>query len=729
MSVHLYRLARWCIRRRWAVLAAWIVIAIAMVVLATALGGKTDDNLGIPGTEADHAAQVLAAKLPALAGGSTQVVFATTGADITKAPYSTGVEAAVANLRKVGQVAAVTDPFITRSISPDGHVALADVQFRVAAPNVAPANVTAVQTATAPARAAGVEVEYAGSVSPTPPPALSELPETIGIVVAFLILLVAFGAFGAALLPMVAAIIGVITTLMALTAIAAAISVASASTTVALMLGLSCGIDYGLFIVSRHRSNLLAGGMTVEESAARAAGTAGSSVVFAALTVIVALCALAIPGIPFLTTMGLAAAGSVFIALLISLTLTPAVIGIAGRRVAKFITRSTERRALAAVRNPDRTHGARWSRFVVRHRIPVVIGGLVLLGVVAFPATTMHLGLPDAGSQPTSTTARRAYDLTSEHFGPGFNGVLLVVAEDVHTPAQAARISKALAALPDVATADQAAVASDTAVFDVVPRTSPDDPATGALVNRIRDNRASIAGSTDTRILVGGLTAANIDISAKLASALPIFLVVVILLALLLLTFAFRTILVPIKSIIGFLLSVSASFGALVAFFQWGWGRQLLGVTPGPIVSFLPIILLAIVFGLSSDYEMFVVSRIKEDYTKTGDARGAVERGTGNSARVVTAAALVMVSIFVAFMTADDPTIKSIGFSFAIGVFIDAFVVRLTLVPAVLAIVGKRMWYHPRWFARHVPDPDIEGERLRRDLTERAPVEVQVGSG
>jgi RND superfamily putative drug exporter len=713
-------------RRRWVVLAAWLVIAIVVIVISTAAGGHTNDNLSIPGTEADHAEQVLAAELPALSGGSTQVVFAAPGGNIAAASYSAGVEAAVRDLRQVGQVVAVTDPFATGSVSPDGHVALAQVRFAVPAANVTSDNVRALDTATAPARAAGVVVEYSGSVSPTPPPAVSETPEIIGMIIAFLILLITFGAFGAALLPIGTAIVGVITTLMALTAVAAVISVASASTAVALMLGLSCGIDYGLFIVSRHRSNLLAG-MSVEESAARAAGTAGGSVVFAALTVIVALCGLAIPGIPFLTTMGLAAAASVLIALLISLTLTPAMIGITGRRVAKFVTKGAARRALAAVRDPDRTAGARWAGFVVRHRIPVVIGGLLLIGVMALPALSMNLGLPGAETKPTSDTERRAYDLTTAHFGAGFNGVLVVVAEGVHTPEQAAPITTALAALPDVATASQVARTSDTAVFDVVPKTGPNDPATADLVHRIRDNRAAIAGNSNTGvdILVGGLTAADIDVSAKLASVLPIFLIVVVVLAFLLLTFAFRTILVPIKSIIGFLLSVCASFGALVAVFQWGWGKDLLGITPGSIVSFLPIILLAIVFGLSSDYEMFVVSRIKEDFTKTDDARGAVVRGTGRSVRVVTAAALIMVAIFIAFLAATDPTIKSIGFSFAIGVFIDAFVVRLTLVPAVMAIIGDKLWYHPRWFARHVPDPDIEGERLTRQLADVVPAEPQ----
>jgi RND superfamily putative drug exporter len=252
----------------------------------------------------------------------------------------------------------------------------------------------------------------------------------------------------------------------------------------------------------------------------------------------------------------------------------------------------------------------------------------------------------------------------------------------------------------------------------VIPKTGPDVKATATLVHHIRDERASIEGTTGAHVLIGGTTASNIDVSSKLSSALPVFLIVVVGLAFVLLTFAFRTILVPIKSIIGFLLSVVAAFGAQVAIFQWGWGKSLFNITPSETISFLPIIMLAIIFGLSSDYEVFVVSRIKEDYTKTGDARGAVERGTGLSARVVTAAALIMFSIFVAFMVTKDPTIKAIGFSFAVGVFLDAFVVRLTLVPAIMAIVRAKLWYHPPWFAKYVPDPDIEGEKLEHKFAE-----------
>jgi RND superfamily putative drug exporter len=440
-------------------------------------------------------------------------------------------------------------------------------------------------------------------------------------------------------------------------------------------------------------------------------------VVFAGLTVIIALCGLTVVGIPFLTVMGLAAAASVLVALLIALTLLPAILGFAGVKVAKFtgipgFGAHAERVARRSAADPESTFGARWSRFVVRYRIPVLIGGIVLLGVLALPATKIQLGLPGAGSQGKETTQRKAYDLTTEGFGAGFNGALLIVVQNVDSPSDTQQIAAALATQPDVAQVTPLVAQNGVSLIRVIPKTGPNDTATADLVHTLRDNRATLEGQTGTHILVGGTTASNIDVSAKLSSALPIFLVVVVGLAFILLTFAFRTILVPIKSILGFLLSISAALGAQVAIFQWGWGEHIFGITPTETISFLPIIMLAIIFGLSSDYEVFVVSRIKEEFTKRGDARRAVQRGTSFSARVVTAAALIMFSIFVAFMFTNDPTIKAIGFSFAVGVFLDAFVVRLTLVPAVMAIVGARIWYHPRWFARYIPDPDIEGHRL-----------------
>jgi putative drug exporter of the RND superfamily len=732
MSSFLYRLARSAYRHRRLVLGLWLLAAIAAIVLAQASGGQTNDTFSIPGTESQNAAQVLTTKLPAFSGGSTTIVFATpnaagtgTGtAKITGAADKAAIESAMASLKSIPQVSAVTTPFASKLISPSGTIALGSVQWSVPATSVTDASLNAVTAAMKPAQAAGLQVEYNGSVYPGWRLKISETPELIGIIIAFFILMITFGAFAAAGMPILGAILGVIITLMGVTAVAAVVTIASASTTVALMLGLSCGIDYGVFILSRHRTNLL-NGMTPEESVPLAVGTAGSAVVFAGLTVIIALCGLSVVGIPFLTVMGLAAASAVAVALLIALTLVPALLGFAGMKVAAFtrlplLGARAERTARRSAADPDSPAGARWARFVVRRRWPVLIGGIVLLGVLAIPALSLQLGLPGASSDPTSSTDRQAYDLTTEGFGAGFNGALLIVGQDVRGPAATSQMAAALTKLPDVATVTPVTTSDGVALIKVIPKSGPNDPATATLVNTIRGDRASIEGDTGAHILVGGTTASDIDVSAKLSGALPIFLIVVVGLAFILLTFAFRTILVPIKSILGFLLSMAAALGAQVAMFQWGWGEHIFGITPTETISFLPIIMLAIIFGLSSDYEVFVVSRIKEEYTKNGDARRAVERGTGKSARVVTAAAMIMFSIFVAFMFTSNPTIKAIGFSFAAGVFLDAFVVRLTLVPAIMAIIRSKLWYHPQWFARYVPDPDIEGKRLDEMLAATA---------
>jgi RND superfamily putative drug exporter len=732
MSSYLYRLASFAYRRRRLVLGLWLVAAIAAIAIAQASGGKTNDTFSIPGTESQNAATVLTTKLPAFSGGQTSIVFATHGATdtgtgkVTDAADKAAIESAMAGLKSIPQVSAVTTPFASKLISPSGTIALGTVQWSVPGTSVTDASLGAVKAALQPLQAKGVQVEYNGSVYPGWRVAISETPELIGIVIAFIILMITFGAFAAAGMPILGAIVGVITTLMGITAVASVVTIASASTTVALMLGLSCGIDYGLFILSRHRTNLL-NGMTPEESVPLAVGTAGSAVVFAGLTVMIALCGLTVVGIPFLTVMGLAAAASVGVALLIALTLVPALLGFAGMKVAKFtrlplLGARAERTARRSAADPDSPAGARWARFVVRRRVPVLIGAVALLGALAIPALSVQLGLPGAASDPTSSTDRQAYDLTTEGFGAGFNGALLIVAQDVNRPAATSQMAAALTRLPDVATVTPVTTQNGISLIKVIPKSGPNDPVTATLVNTIRGDRAAIEGSTGAHILVGGTTASNIDVSAKLSAALPVFLIVVVGLAFILLTFAFRTILVPIKSILGFLLSMVAALGAQVAMFQWGWGQHIFGITPSETISFLPIIMLAIIFGLSSDYEVFVVSRIKEEYTKNGDARRAVAVGTGHSARVVTAAALIMFSIFVAFMFTSNPTIKAIGFSFAAGVFLDAFVVRLTLVPAVMAIIGSRIWYHPRWFARYVPNPDIEGQRLEEMLAEAPPV-------
>ncbi|MGK7233384.1 MMPL family transporter [Streptomyces hygroscopicus] len=718
MSTYLYRLSRWCFRHRWATLASWILIVTVAVIGAQAGGGKTDDNFSIPGTESQQAVSVLKDKLPAASGASTQVVFAAPdGQDITDATKQKAITQAVRDLGALPQVTQVSNPFETKLVSPDKQIALATVTYDTAAGNVKDATVDKLEPATAAAEDADVQVAFSGDVYPEDEAGVNS--EAIGMAVALLVLLVTFGSFVAGGMPLITALFGVIISMMSITMLAAVFDIASAATSVATMLGLSCGIDYALFIVSRHRANLQAG-HSPEEAAGRAAGTAGSSVLFAGLSVIIALCGLTVVGIPFLSVMGLTAAGTVAIGLLIALTLLPAFLGFAGKRMGRFSRLPGMRRARAAtetsVNAPEELTGTRWANWVVRHRIPVLVVGVLGLGLMAVPAASMDLGLPGADARPTSDTSRQAYDLTTEHFGPGYNGTLTIVAENVDQSAQAQAISSALTKVDGVASAAPAAVVNDIALISVVPTTGPSDSATSDLVHDIRDHRTELAAGTGARLLVGGATATHIDIATKLGDALPIFLIVVVGLAFVLLTFAFRTILVPLKSIAGFLLSAGAAFGAQVAVFQWGWFKDALGVTPTQTLCFLPIILLAIMFGLSSDYEIFVVSRVKEHYTKHGDARAAAVAGTGLSTRVVTAAALIMVSIFVAVMTETDPVIKAIGFSFAIGVFLDAFIVRLALVPAFMAIVGSKIWYHPKWYGRLIPDPDIEGEKLEERL-------------
>jgi putative drug exporter of the RND superfamily len=717
MSKYLYAVGGFSFRRRRLVLGTWLAILVAVVVAGLGLGGEPSDDFSIPGTESQRAVEQLQQEMPAFSGAQTQITFAAVGgARLTDPAVAAGIDRSIANLRTVRQVAVAAGPAQTRLVSPDGLVGLGTVQWKAQPGEVGDPALAAVQAAMQPAVAAGVQVEYSGSVFPGYKVSVPELPEIIGIIVAFLILLVTFGAVVAAGLPIITACIGVGICALGIFAVAAVVDMPSAALSLALMLGLSCGIDYALFILNRYRNNLLLL-RPREESAALAVGTAGGAVVFAALTVIIALCGLSIVGIPFLTYMGLAAAVSVLIALLIAVTLLPALLGFAGQRVAKFVPTPFDRAketAQVAAYTPHRTLGAQWGRFVVSMRKPLLLAGTAALLVLGLPALGMHLGLPSGASQPESNTSRRAYDLTSQHLGAGFNGPLLVVADltKAKDGNAVAEIASRLQREPGVVAATPAASQNGSAIIQVIPATGPNDTATADLVNRIRGDRAAIVGNSGATILVGGTTASNIDTSDKLAAALPVFLIVVIGLAFVLLTVAFRAALVPITSIVGFLLSVFAALGIQVAIFQWGWGANLLGVTPGETISFLPIIVLAIIFGLSSDYQVFVVSRMKEQLTKSGDAQDAVRSGVGLSARVVTAAALIMFGVFVAFLAGGDPIIKSVGLTLAVGVFLDAFLVRLTLIPAIMSVLGPRVWAHSKWFECYVPDVDIEGTKL-----------------
>jgi RND superfamily putative drug exporter len=719
MSIRLYRLARWCFLHHRIVAGVWLTVVVAAVLGAVLSGGKTQNVFTIPGTESQQVTSILERKLPAMSGGYTQVVFSAGSAKITSASSRAAVERALQRLARMPQVVAVTSPYQTKLISADQRAAIAMVYYDAQAMQVKSSTVDLLWPAVASARAAGVDVNFSGSVYPQT--LLSDAPEAIGVVVALVILIVNFGSLLAAGIPLLSALLGVLTSMMGIMIVAALTTVSFAATTVALMLGISCGIDYALFVLTRYRQYLLAGELPAE-AAGRAAGTAGSAVVFAALSVIIALSGLSVVGIPFLTLMGLSAAGSVLIALLMALTLLPAVFGLIGKRAIRFsrlrLLRHVEVATHAAVDDPQALRGTRWVSWVTRHHGAVLALGVAGLLALASPVLGLSLGLPSSGSQPQSSTARRAYDTISTHFGVGYNGMLVVLAEHVAQPAEAERLLASFTRVSDVKSVQIGALKHGLALFSVVPDTGPNSAQTMTLVHYIRAHRTALATGAATDLLVGGMTAANIDMSAKLAAALPVFLAVVVGLAFLLLTFAFRTFFVPLKSILGFLFSIGAALGAQVAIFQWGWLASLLGITPSQTLSFLPILLLAIIFGLSSDYEVFVVSRIKEQFTREGDARAAVVGGAGASARVVTAAALIMAAVFASFILSPDPMIKSIGFSFSFGVLVDAFVVRLTLVPAVMSLLGDRIWWAPRWFAR-VPDPDIEGQQLGERLIAR----------
>ncbi|MEW5812215.1 MAG: MMPL family transporter [Actinomycetota bacterium] len=729
MSRYLFALGGFSFRRRRLVLGTWLAVLIGVALAFVGFRGEPSDNFTIPGTESQRAVEQLQQRLPAFSGAQTQITFAAppgrTLADPNVAPV---IDQAVSSLTRDSDIAVAAGPAQTRQLSPDGQVGLGTVQWRAAIGEVTDASLTELESAMKPVQDAGVRVEYAGSVFPGYKVEVPHLPEIIGVAAAFLILLVTFGAIVAAGLPILTASIGVGIGALGIFVVAAFVDMPSASLSLALMLGLSCGIDYALFILNRYRNNLLLL-MPRQEAAALAVGTAGGSVVFAALTVIIALCGLAIVGIPFLTYMGVAAAASVLIAMLIALTLLPALFGFAGGKVAAFIEPPLQpgrpkQVAQVAAYTPHRTLGARWARFVVRFRTPLLVGGAAALVVIGLPSLSLHLGLPSGASQPESNTSRQAYDLTADHLGAGFNGPLLVVADLTRAtdPRAAATLAANIGREDGVALAAPAGGDDRTAIIQVIPKTGPNDTATADLVEKIRADRDTIEADTGATFLVGGTTASNIDTSDKLAAALPVFLVVVVGLAFVLLTIAFRAALVPLTSIVGFLLSVFAALGVQVAVFQWGWGASLLGITPGETISFLPIIVLAIIFGLSSDYEVFVVSRMKEELAHADDALAAVRNGVGLSARVVTAAALIMFGVFIAFVAGSDPIIKSVGLTLAVGVFLDAFVVRLTLIPAVMAILGDRMWKHSKWFDRYVPDLDIEGTAL--EAKHPAPVPV-----
>ncbi len=720
MATFLYRLGHLCVRRRRWVLAFWVALLVASGVAAATAGGKTSDTFTMPGTESQRATDLLRERFPDQSGSSTQVVFASrTGEPLTGARYRAAIDRTVDALADVDGVAAARPPWAAKAVSGDGTIALGSVHYPVSAMEVSDATQDGVAEAVAPARRAGLQVEFGGEVVP----GLSMEPpssEALGLGVAVLVLLVSFGSILAMGLPIVTALLGLGIAMSGIGLLSAVVDLSSSAPTLAVMIGLAVGIDYALFVVTRHRQNL-GQGLGPEESAARANATAGSAVLFAGSIVVIAIAGLAVFRIPFLTVMGLAAAATVAVAVLVAITLLPALLGFAGRNIDRFRVPGLRNRTGGA--HEGETLGTRWAKRVTHQPWLALGAGLALMGVLAIPMLSMRMGLPDAGSDPTSTTQRRAYDLVSEGFGPGFNGQLTVVVDlaGTHDPDGAiGRVHSALEGFDGVAAVAPPMLnrAGDTAVVTVTPRTGPAAAATGRLVHEVRaDERDRIEAETGARWYVTGRTAAEIDMSDRLAGALVPFMLLVIGLTVVLLTAVFRSLLVPVKAALAILVSIGSSFGVVTAMFNWGWLSGLVGLEgPVPVASFLPMMMFAILFGLSMDYEVFILSRIHEEYHRTGKARSSVIVGLSLSARVITAAALIMISVFGAFALGDSTIIKMFGVGLATAVFLDATVVRMLIVPAVMTLFGDRAWRLPSWLDRILPNLDVEGHGLQEHL-------------
>jgi RND superfamily putative drug exporter len=718
VATFLYRLGHAAFRRRWYVALLWVAVLGAVGLGAAKAPAAPDQNNSMPGIESQKAFDLMEQRFPGASanGANARIVFvAPDGQKITAAGHKAAIEKLVNHTADGSQVASAVDPFQAKAVSRDASTAYATVTYKVKADDLTDASKNALKDAIAQAKDSGLTVEVGGTALATQP-AAGATGEAVGIAIAALVLIITFGSLTAAGLPLLTALLGVGVSMASIMALASAFGLSDTTGTLATMLGLACGIDYAVFIVSRYREER-GKGHTPQEAAALATGTAGSAVVFAGLTVVIALAGLSVVGIPMLTKMGLAAAGAVVVGVFIALTMVPALLGFWPNAV---LSRSVRKRGKTN-ESGENNGGSRWARFVLRRPVPILLLSVVGLGVLAVPVMDLQLGTSGDEAKPTSTTERRAYDDLAKGFGPGFNGPLSIVvdAKGAKDPKAAVKvIEEKIGATKGVVSVSAARFnpAGDTAVFSAVPSTAPTSTKTQDLVKTIRDERpATEAATNGASFEVTGTTALNIDMAEKTQKALIPYLIVVVGLAILLLMIVFRSLLVPVKAAVGFLLSVLAALGSVVAVFQWGWGASLLGVeTTGPIMSLMPIFLVGIVFGLAMDYEVFLVSRMREAYVHGDSPTQAVQSGFRYSARVVVAAALIMMAVFSGFVGAGEAIIKMIGFGLAIAVLFDAFVVRMAFVPAVLALLGKAAWWMPRWLDRLLPKVDVEGEALNK---------------
>ncbi|MFE2290872.1 MMPL family transporter [Streptomyces sp. NPDC059452] len=725
----LRRTGEWCARHFLTVLVLWVAALAGLQVLQHAYGGDYSDDFSLPGTQSQDGLDVLKAHAPSAGGYSAQVVLHDADKPLTS--VSDQVATAVADLEKLPDVLSAQNPLPpsgstpppppdpnTGPLSTDQKTAYITVRFSVQPATLGASYLDGVDAAVQPLRSAGVDVEYGGPLGELARPEPSDrTSEAIGFGVAVVVLLIGFGSLLAAVLPLVTALICALCGLALLGLLAAAATFATVSPTLATMIGIGVGIDYALFLVTRHRQNLTDGQDPVA-AAGNAAATSGHAVLLSGCTVIIALSGLWVSGIGFIGKLGLAAAVTVVTAVLGALTLVPAILGLIGRRIDRVHVRKP---VAETVTEQDGTAPGGWHRYAQRvERRPwwFLAGGVVVLAVLSFPLFFIQLGHIGDGADPKSFTDRRAFDLMSDAFGPGSNGPLTLVIDQSKVPsgdrsALADQAQKALTNVPDAAVITPLTATSDGDVLTgtAYSAAAPQDERTTSLVDRLVDDVLPQAVSgTDASTYVTGTTAAQVDFLDIVSSRLPLIIAVVVALAFLVILTVFRGLLVAVKAAVLNVLSIAASYGVVVAVFQWGWGGPALGVSGKvPIESYVPMMMFAIVFGLSMDYEIFLLSRIHEAWLRTGDARASVAHALEITARVITCAALIMVSVFAAFVISDNIVVKMLGLGLAASVLIDATVVRLLLVPAVMTLLGRSAWWIPGPLDRILPHLDAEG--------------------
>ncbi|GMQ94220.1 MAG: MMPL family transporter [Acidimicrobiia bacterium] len=723
MSHALYLLGRFAARRPWRIITGWLVVSVLVIGASGTFGEELSDSFEVPGLDSQNAVDLLSAAQSDRAGLTAQVVVTPLDGRVTFFDSSDAqaalveIQAAAADLPNVlgtsdpaGALAAGPETAaISGSISPDGRVALIRIQY----PVIEELSVDDLDNLKAfgveASEGSPLQIELSGDLFFSFEEPQTGIGEMVGLIAAVIILLLAFGSLIAMGLPIGMALFGLGLGISAMSLITYLIDIPSWAPQMAAMIGLGVGIDYALFLVTRHRE-FLARGMTVEESVGRSVATAGQAVIFAGGTVVIAILGLAVAGVPAMTAAGIATSVIVLIMVVASVTLLPAFLGLAGH----WINRLGFRRNEPA---DGQTVGAgwrRWGEHVTKHAWAYAIGVTAFLLVLAAPVLALRLGFPDDGTLPDSRTERRAYDLVAGGFGPGINGPLVIAVDISEDPSVVEPLFVAIMADEGIAAVapPEVNVEAGVATLLAFPTTSPQDDATLVTVKRLRTEVFPLLlDGSPAKAHVGGATASFADIGDQVNSRLPAFIAAVILLSFLLLTLVFRSILVPLKAALLNLLSIGAAYGVLVMVFQWGWGKGLIGLEATvPIVSFIPMFMFAILFGLSMDYEVFLLSRVREEYLITGDNDASVIHGIATTARVITSAALIMISVFLGFVMGEDPIIKMMGLGLAVAIFVDATIVRVVLVPATMKLMGDANWWIPNWLDRLLPTIDIEGE-------------------